>query len=125
MENWLGTKGPKETGRSSFLINTKPAQAQIHVVKELLKQIDEVTTTIATLISERNASIFEHNTERQILTLSEDISTLYEFLKEVVGVNEGLQTQFLLEIGRTGRRVEKTLKKVSLSRGRFQRPFRD
>lgn len=124
MEDRLAIIGQDGWIRNSFLIDKKPTQLEIIRVKALFRQIEEVLMKIENLRRKSRASGSEFDVKWQIYEEREHLLAMYELLKKILIENKVLQEQFVFDIRRMERKVEKILGNLQYFSGRFWKSAR-
>jgi len=124
MEDRLSIIGSGRCIRDRLFVNKKPTQIEIARINSIFTQIEEALATIENLRRKARASGYKFDVKWQIYEEREHLLAVYELLKEILIDNKVLQEQFVFDIRRTERKVEKILGNLQYFSGRFWKSAR-
>ncbi len=93
--------------RDSFLIDKKPTQVEISRMKSLLEQIEESIEAVKILGHKSKSSRITCSVKRRMDEETDRLTFICESLEEMVVKNNGLRDQFVFDINKLKRKIER------------------
>ena len=102
----------KET-RNSFLINRKPTEIEIYQARSLFAEIEEMATTVETMMKHLRASGCGSGAKEEIEEKAIHLLSAYDLFNAIVEDSDNLQLLFIFDIAKARRTVRRISDKVA------------